>query len=175
MTTTPLPPPGEASIEHHVQMSRRFLEHARNELRMGNRLQASEKVWGAAAHALKAIGMQRGWNHRSHANVNAIGEHLTRECHEPDFARYLLIANAMHRNFYENDAEEDTIEMAIDDAGEFVTRLDEVRASPPRPYTVTDQADQRRLTRLLGLSENYQLPIGAHSSVGFSKTHSETL
>ena len=60
MATTQLPEPGESSIEDHVQLSRWFLEHARIEIANGNRLQASEKIWGAAAHALKAIAIQRG-------------------------------------------------------------------------------------------------------------------
>ena len=65
MTTTQQPSPGNADVGDHVLMSRNFLEQAKIELSKGDGLQASEKVWGAVAHALKAIGVQRGWRHRS--------------------------------------------------------------------------------------------------------------
>ena len=55
MTTTPLPPTGHAYSEAHGQMSHRLLEQARQELAAGDRIQASEKAWGAAAHILKAL------------------------------------------------------------------------------------------------------------------------
>ena len=61
--TTPLPLPDSNDVDDHIAISRRFIDHARDELDRGNRLQASEKIWGAAAHALKAIAIQRGWNH----------------------------------------------------------------------------------------------------------------
>ena len=45
MTTEP--------IESHAVHSRRMLDHAAAMLAQGDRLQASEKIWGAAAHRLK--------------------------------------------------------------------------------------------------------------------------
>ena len=100
---TPLPEPGELGVEGHVQMSRLFLEHAGIYLGQGDRIQASEKVWGAAAHALKAIGEQRGWVHSNHSNIYDIGGQLGREFgQERQFLGYLSQAQAMHNNFYEN-------------------------------------------------------------------------
>ena len=63
--TIPLPPTGANSADDHMAISRVFVDHARNELRLGNNLQASEKVWGAAAHAIKAIAIERGWRHQT--------------------------------------------------------------------------------------------------------------
>lgn len=58
----PLPPPKQVqSPDDHMQISPRFLEHAWDELSKGERLQASEKVYGAVGHALAAIGKERGW------------------------------------------------------------------------------------------------------------------
>ncbi len=173
MTTTPLPPPGQSSVEDHLQMSRRFLDHARIDLDNGNRLQASEKAWGAAAaHALKAVGIQRGWHHRSHIIVIDIGEHLGKEFDRvKEFQRHLNITSAMNQNFYENNRNEDAILLAINDAEEFVEKLNGVRTLPPRPFTVENPADQRRLGRFLGLSQDNLPAIGARSEVGFSRTH----
>ena len=59
---TPLPAPGDAmSPEDHIQMNRRFVEHTAIERAKENRLQTSEKIWGAVAHAIIAVGKQRGW------------------------------------------------------------------------------------------------------------------
>ena len=159
--TTPLPEPGELDAEGHAQMSRRFLEHARIQLSEGDRIQAAEKVWGAAAHALKAVGEQRGWIHDRHPNIFDIGEHLGLEFGRFDqFSRYLAQAEYMHRNFYLNGWSEDAIRSALADVEEFVGALDIIRVSPPRPYTVRNDSDRIRLGRLLGLRRANRPPIG---------------
>ena len=90
-----------------------------------------------------------------------------------DFFAHLAIAESMHQNFYENDREEDLISRAIDDAETFLTKLDEVRTLPPRPYTISTVSAQSRLRRLLGLPRNEPPPIGSHSNIGFSLAHPE--
>ena len=173
--TTQLPPPGDNSIDDHVELSRRSIDHARRELERGERLQASEKVWGAAAHALKAIGLQRGWRHRSHANVLDIGEHLAREFDQEDeFNHYLNTADSMHTNFYENNRRTGAIRRAIEDVEVFLDRLDKVRDSAPRPYTVMDEDDRDRLRSLLGLRGQNRPRIGDYSNVGFSRNHPDS-
>ena len=170
--TTELPEPGELGIEGHAQMSRRFLEHAGVYLDQGDRIQASEKVWGATAHALKAIGEQRGWIHGNHSNIYDIGGHLGREFNrEARFLDYLSQAQAMHNNFYENIRDIPAIQRALSAVSEFVDDLDVIRNSPPRPYTIQDEADRGRLGRLLGLRRGNRPPIGDHSPVGYSQTH----
>lgn len=57
---TPLPPVGEDDEKAHAQISVRFPEHTVIAIENDNRLQASEKVWGTVAHALKAVAEQRG-------------------------------------------------------------------------------------------------------------------
>ena len=172
--TTELPEPGELGVEGYAQMSRRFLEHAEVYLAQGDRIQASEKVWGAAAHALKAIGEQRGWIHSGHPNLFDIGEHLGREFgQEEQFDRYLARAEYMHKNFYENDRSEGAIRLALADVERLVNELNIIRASPPRPYTVRDNDDRIRLGRLLGLRRGERPPIGDYSPVGYSQRHQE--
>ena len=173
MTTTRQPSPGNADVEDHVLMSRNFLEQAKSELSKGDGLQASEKVWGAVAHALKAIGAQRGWRHRAHQNIQDIAAHMGDEFDRRDFFGHLTVAESMHQNFYENDKEEDLISQAIDDAETFLAKLDEVRTLPPRPYTISTVSAQSRLRRLLGLPRDEPPPMGIHSEVGFSLAHPE--
>lgn len=171
--TTVLPEPGELSAEDHAQISRRFLEHAKSQLAQGDRLQAAEKVWGAAAHALKAIGQQRGWNHDGHPNLFDIGEHLGRESDkEARFSGYLAQAEYMHKNFYQNDRSEVAIRSAMGDVERLVDELEDIRHSSPRPYVVQDDDDRIRLGRLLGLRRGQRPAIGESSPVGYSRTHS---
>lgn len=63
-------------IEAHDELSRRLLEHAEAMIAEGDRLQASEKVWGAVAHKIKAIAAERGWSNRSHVDTQAIVRHV---------------------------------------------------------------------------------------------------
>ena len=171
--TTPLPEPGDLRVEDHTQISRRFLEHARIQLAEGDRLQAAEKIWGAAAHALKAVGEQRGWSHDRHPNIFDIGEHLGREFgKEDEFNRYLAQAEYMHRNFYMNGWSSGAIRSALADVERLMNELEEIRNLPPRPFTVRDDDDRIRLGRLLGLQRGDRPPIGEHSPVGYSQTHS---
>ena len=169
MSTPALPQAGHSTSGDHMAISRRFVAHAMDELSHGNRLQASERVWGAAAHALKAVGIQRGWHHRTHLIVKDIGFHLARELGRPDLRNHVIKADSMHQNFYENEADDDIILDAIADVGEFVDKLAEISASPPMPFTVETGADQRRLGRFLGLPTDKLPELGTRSPDGFSR------
>ena len=169
--TQELPPPGSNDIESHAAMSRRFIAHARDELDRGDRLQASEKLWGACAHALKAIAIQRGWSHTKHRDIHSIAIQLGHEFNRQDFETRIIVANWLHENFYENVEEEDSIRRAIDEAENFIADLDAVRASAPRPFTIANESDRNRVGQLLGLRRSERPEIGDHSEVGFSKTH----
>ena len=169
---TALPDPGQLTADGHAQISRRFLAQAKTHLEEHDRLQAGEKIWGAAAHALKAIGEQRGWDHDGHVNVIDIGEHLGREFGlESPFHRYLNSAGAVHKNFYNNKRSDDSLRLDLADVEALVDELAIIRNSPPRPYTVANDSDRLRLGRLLGLRRSERPAIGDHSPVGYSRTH----
>ena len=169
---TPLPAPGALGVEGHVRMSRRFLQHAEKQLKHHDRVQAAEKIWGAVAQTLKAIGEQRGWEHQGHYNIIAIGQQLGLEFGRlREFERYLAMAERMHQNFYENGRNELAVWAALEDAKLFIAELDEIRAAPPRPYTVRDDDDRVRLGRLLGLPRSARPPLGDYSPAGYSRTH----
>jgi hypothetical protein len=48
-------------IEEHKDISRRFFTKAADALAEEDLLQASEKLWGASAHMIKAVAEARGW------------------------------------------------------------------------------------------------------------------
>ena len=171
---TALPNVGPLTSDGHAQISRRFLEQAKLHLDDHDRLQAAEKIWGAAAHAIKAIGEQRGWVHDSHYNVFWIAEHLGRELgREQEFSGYMAQAGYVRVDFYGNGWSEDTLELILSAATNFIAELEVVRNSPPRPYTVANDSDRLRLGRLLGLRRSEWPAIGDHSPVGYSLTHGD--
>ena len=168
----PLPEVGALGVEGHIRMSRRFLDHAEKQLKHHDRVQAAEKIWGAVAQTLKAIGEQRGWEHNGHVNIIFISEQLGLEFGRfREFESYLAQAERMHQNFYENRRSELSVRTALEDARRFIAALDEIRAAPPRPFIVRDNDDRVRLGRLLGLPRSARPPLGDYSPAGYSRTH----
>ena len=152
------------SPEAHMRMSRRFVAHARTELDKDNRLQASEKVWGAASQALKSIAVQRGWKHWNHDLMYVIASQLSAERGRPDLVERFSAAENHHRNFYNNDRFPDDIKIAIDGVEELVNDLDAVRRAGGRYYKIDSSTDQDRVEELTGR----RYSIGAESFNGFT-------
>ncbi len=89
-------------VEAHVRISRQFMRQADEEFAKGDRLQASEKAWGAAAHAVKAVAQQRGWRHDGHRYLFEAIDSIYRETGDPELRDLFGRANSLHMNFYED-------------------------------------------------------------------------
>ena len=152
------------SPDTHMKMSHRFIRLARMELKQGRRLQASEKAWGATAHATKAIGIHRGWYHRGHGLMYDIVSQVGEEHKRPDFVSKFNAVESHHRNFYNNDKYEADIRRTIDTVEQLVNDFDKVRLSDELPYKVETPDAQTRLKNLTGKS----YPIGMESPNGFA-------
>ena len=114
-----------APIETHDAHSRRLIAHAEIELEKGDKLQASEKTWGAVAHRLKAIADRRGWEYETHQQVFGIVERLADELGEE--LRYLFAyAHGMHRNYYVDAVPLEQLEYQISKVKELLAMLDRV-------------------------------------------------
>lgn len=101
MTTQQTATPQRGPIEPHPTHSRRLMEHAEEELARGDRLQASEKAWGAIAHQIKAIADRRGWEYDRHQHVFGVIRRISNETEDPRKVLQLFdIARGMHDNFY---------------------------------------------------------------------------
>ena len=171
MTTAPdLPPPGAQSTADRLQISRRMIVHAREELANGNRLQAGEKAWGAVVHPMKAVAEQRGWRHGSHQDVRAVISQVTLE-YGFDSEQVEALSEAYrvgHHNFYENYYDFEELSDMIDGVERVAPALIDLTIMPPRPFTIASNAQLRRLRRLTG---NDNLAMGDTSDVGFSLKH----
>ena len=107
-----------ATVETHTEASHILMRQAEEELRKGDRLQASEKGWGAAAHALKAAAELRGWRHSSHALLVGVADTLASEADQPEIRRLFDVAAALHSNFYETWMSDEGVAVRLEDVKE---------------------------------------------------------
>ncbi len=78
-----------------------FLNLVDDELARGELEEASNKIWGAAAHAIKAVAESRGWEHYAHVLLEQAVDRLVREEGAPmDLWIQYLTASAYHQRFY---------------------------------------------------------------------------
>ena len=169
MTTIPaLPEPGSATVEDRVQISQRLIQQAREELERGDRLRATEKIWGALAQMLKAHGQQRGWlNLGGRRTVEHIAMQLQLEYDDLDVASAYVAADNGHRNFYDNEMSLPEIEGIIAVVARALPKLESALSEPPRAFTIRD-GDLWRVRTLTG---KQYLQVGDSSPTGFSNTH----
>ena len=93
MTTQTVP------IETHETHSDRLMRHAYRELDRGDRLQASEKAWGAVDYALKAVADRRGWKYETHSDAFNIIRRLVDELGDRVYLLFMT-ANNLHLNYF---------------------------------------------------------------------------
>ena len=116
-----------ATAKQHREISFQFLEHAEDELRKGDLLQASEKAWGAVSHFVNSLARQENWPVGSHQrlieNANML---ISRNPVNASHKRRLLRSiQALHANFYEAFLDEDSVREGIEDAKELIKTLDD--------------------------------------------------
>ena len=97
-------------VEEHAQTARTFLDESDALFGEGDVLQGSEKVWGAAAHAMMAVAQQRGWPYDSHGSLKHAARLLSEESGELSIGDRFAVAEKFHINFYHHGMEEFQIE-----------------------------------------------------------------
>ena len=115
-----------ATVAFHADASRMMMGQAGPELARGDRLQASEKGWGAASHGVKAIAEGRGWEHKSHADLFRVVRRLTAEMRQPEIRALFKTASGLHINFYEGWLDDEEIARDIESVRRLLAMLDEV-------------------------------------------------
>ena len=93
-------------MEPHRVHSDRLMRHAFEQLEKGDRLQASEKAWGAMAHALKSVAKERGLDYHNHDAAFAVIRRLEGDAKvaPAEMRTGFEVAHRLHQNFY-NDIE----------------------------------------------------------------------
>ena len=116
----------------HARISAAFLHRSREYLNNGELLQASEKGWGAAAHAAMHIAGVRKWSYREHWEFDAeVVARLARETGNGEVHRWGRSANELHRNFYRDGKNAEQINAHLDDVANFVNLIRQLTGLPP--------------------------------------------
>ncbi len=130
-------------IESHAVHSQRMLDHAAEMLEQGDRLQASEKIWGAAAHRLKEIAAEREWPNASHADGWAIVQYIADQSSDPQISALFAIASDTHQNFYEDRYSLATLRQRLDQIRALLALLDEAHRTLPTDLPMPDDRHYR--------------------------------
>ena len=133
----------------HAELSQHLIRQADEELEQDDLLQASEKGWGAAAHALKAIAEQRGWVSYEHALLYVTARQLSEESRSPELYVRFITANGLHSNFYQDFMDESAVRHSLSVTKAMLRQLEEIYASEPRPDFVPSTSDQQERLRIL--------------------------
>ena len=114
----------ETPIESHAVHRDRLLAHARRMLRDGDRLQASEKIWGAASHGLKVVADRRGWPYTLHSDGRVIAGYLGKLTNNEDIPLLFSHIEGLHWNSYSDSFSLQEIEARLPDADEFLRLIE---------------------------------------------------
>lgn len=139
-----------SSPDRYKEISRHLLEQAQEELDQGDILQASEKAWGATAHA---VSQRMGWNHHAHNYLGAAANYIASQLQRDDLRLAYGYLEALHANYYEHQRDADEIRTGISNAMLFTRELatlplDNLPSDQSHLSTLERQGQERRL-RLL--------------------------
>ena len=109
--------------EEHVQTVHDFLTKSDAYFAEGDVLQGSEKMWGAAAHALMAVAQQRGWKYGNHYALRQVALRLADELDDERISLGLGVAEKFHANFYHEFMDDNELEVNRADVQRFVERV----------------------------------------------------
>ena len=109
--------------DYHIEIASEFLARARSYLADDDLLQASEKGWGAAAQAVKAVAESRGWDHNGHRQLHQAVDRLDDELDQPELRDGFNAANTLHANFYDGFLSPEAIAQNLTRVERFVGQL----------------------------------------------------
>ena len=84
-------------------LSEKYLTEAKGLLSEGDLVQTSEKLWGATALTVKMVAAKRGLKLEQHGSFWDFVDRLSIESGDGEYFNFFGEANALHRNFYENE------------------------------------------------------------------------
>ena len=109
--------------EKHSRIARRFIAAAHGYLSEGDVIQASEKLWGATAHAIKVYCITRGWQHSRYAHLKRAMLLLGEETGDGFWADGFDVAYRNHLNFYIDDKDVASVDSDLVRVRRMVARL----------------------------------------------------
>ncbi len=113
----------EDLVEQYQTLSEKYFNDGKALLKEGDLVQASEKLWGATALTVKMVAAKRGLKLEQHGSMWAFVSEISRKEKDRGIIRFFYSANALHRNFYENEMTEEMVEVAVEDVEKLITKL----------------------------------------------------
>ena len=111
-------------VELYIQLCEKYLKDAEEMLRKGDHIQASEKMWDAAATFVKAVALKlKGSRLTSHGELWEFVDELSKEMKDDEVRRLWRTAISMHINFYEKWAPLEDVEHALKDIKTLINKL----------------------------------------------------
>ena len=110
-------------VQEHAQTAEEFLAVSDHEFMAGDNLQASEKLWGAASHAVMAVAQQRGWRYTKHRDLTIAVRKLGEETSDSSIVAGFIAAQQFHANFYHDFIEDYDYDNARAVVRDFVNRV----------------------------------------------------
>ncbi len=187
LDTAPGPSPDEEAARN-MEISHNFLRQAREELAKEDLLQASNKAWGAAAYAIKAVAEKRRWFNDADWRLRETAWVISAEQGDDDIMMGFLAAREAHYDFYHHEEDAYTIGRIITATERLVTKVDSILADGEPPPFVSDQVqvmigrlqqptgtmDQERLTRGRKAMGDRPLALQPESVEGASGSENST-
>jgi hypothetical protein len=109
--------------ELYARLSEKYLREADDLLAKKDHIQASEKLWGAAALMVKAVAASKGISISSHGELFSFVRRLGEEEKNPELRRLFSVASTLHQNFYENWLSGDVVKEYSEDVKQLVAEL----------------------------------------------------
>ena len=106
-----------------MTINNKYLDEAEELIKRKDYVQASEKLWGAAAEIVKVVAAKRGIEIKSHGELYKFVANLGTELEDPELIRLFSLAGALHQNFYEDWLPPETVVDHAEAVKELVAKL----------------------------------------------------
>ena len=113
-----------ATVEFHIEPSQGFMLQAESALIAGDEIQACEKAWGAAVHAVKSVAEQNRWRYDTHPALFRAVNNIVRMSGDPEILALFSAAIVLRQNCYERWLDAEYIAGCIEDVKRLLTKLD---------------------------------------------------
>lgn len=111
------------SAKRYKRLNGKYLKDAESLLAKHDYVQASEKLWGAAAQSVKSLAAKRGVQLLTHTSIFQFVTKLHKEHPGLGLAEDFHIASSLHTNFYEDWLTPEMVRVGADRVKAFVEKI----------------------------------------------------
>ena len=117
--------------DNHMQISRRFIQQAEEQLANGNLAQASGKVWEAVSHRVTEIAKKRNWRCNSMMDLSVAVDRLAEETDnsKEELSMWFSFSVTSYVNSSDDYKPENFVRLDIESAKNLLDALDDVEAA----------------------------------------------